>query len=161
MSGEQSTPEPVSRRALVRGIAVGGLSLPLLAACGAGSNSAGPPAGGPTATPTPKHSRSAATGSKPGRPPLTTTSKVPVGGGEIIGNAQVVVTQPSKDEFKAFSSICTHQGCPVSEIQNGAILCPCHGSAFSIKDGSVLGGPAPAPLPEYRITVKGTQIRRA
>ena len=48
--------------------------------------------------------------------------------------------------FKAFTAICTHQGCPVGAVDGGKIVCPCHGSTFSIKDGSP-GRPAPAPSP--------------
>jgi Rieske Fe-S protein len=37
-------------------------------------------------------------------------------------------------------------------------MCPCHGSVFSVKDGSVLGGPAPAPLPAVDVSVKGGEV---
>ena len=60
--------------------------------------------------------------------------------------------------FKGFSAVCTHQGCIVATIANGTIDCPCHGSKFSIKDGSVVNGPAPSPLPPVAITVQGTSI---
>jgi cytochrome b6-f complex iron-sulfur subunit len=45
----------------------------------------------------------------------------------------------------AISTICTHLGCIVKATDNG-FDCPCHGSKFA-KDGSVLKGPAPKPLP--------------
>jgi len=41
---------------------------------------------------------------------------------------------------------------------NGTIDCPCHGSQFSIKDGSVVGGPAPSPLAAQAIRVSGERI---
>jgi nitrite reductase/ring-hydroxylating ferredoxin subunit len=69
--------------------------------------------------------------------PLAKTSDIPVGGGKIFTSPQVVVTQPTAGTFKAFTSICTHQGCPVTQISNGLIMCPCHGSEYSITDGSV------------------------
>lgn len=59
---------------------------------------------------------------------------------------------------KAFSAICTHTGCTVSIISNGTIDCPCHGSQYSIKNGSVVGGPAPSPLPAKQIKVTGSRI---
>ena len=90
---------------------------------------------------------------------LATTADIPVGGGKILKAQKVVVTQPKKDEFKAFSAICTHQGCTVSAIANGTINCPCHGSKFNIADGTVAGGPAPKPLPAEQITVEGNSIR--
>ena len=89
---------------------------------------------------------------------LTTTAEVPVGGGKIIDGPNVVVTQPVAGTFKGFSAVCTHQGCIVATIANGTIDCPCHGSKFSIKDGSVVNGPAPSPLPTVAITVQGTSI---
>ncbi|MBK3571378.1 Rieske (2Fe-2S) protein [Streptomyces sp. MBT62] len=92
---------------------------------------------------------------------LAKTADIPVGGGKILKAQKIVVTQPKKDEFKAFSAICTHQGCTVSAIANGTINCPCHGSKFNIADGTVAGGPAPKPLPAEQITVEGNSIRLA
>jgi Rieske Fe-S protein len=97
----------------------------------------------------------------PAAPPanfLATTSQVPVGGGKIIDGPNIVITQAVAGTFKAFSAVCTHQGCIVDAIANGTIDCPCHGSKFSIKDGSVVNGPAASPLPPIVITVQGTSI---
>ena len=90
---------------------------------------------------------------------LGPASGVPVGGGEIFPDAQVVVTQPTKGDFRGFSSICTHQGCPVTSVSDGTIDCTCHGSRFSIEDGSVQAGPAPRPLPTVEVTVSGGELR--
>jgi len=89
---------------------------------------------------------------------LTTTSEVPVGGGAIFAAQGVVVTQPNEGEFKAFSAICTHQQCPVSSVEGGTINCNCHGSKYSIENGSVTAGPAPSPLEEKTVTVDGENI---
>jgi Rieske Fe-S protein len=78
---------------------------------------------------------------------------VPVGGGVILENADYVVTQPSKGKYKAFSKICTHQGCPVASVSNGVIHCDCHGSEYSIEDGSVKSPPAPKALAAAKTTV--------
>ena len=83
---------------------------------------------------------------------------VPVGGGAIIAAAKVVVTQPAAGQFKAFSSICTHMGCPVAEVADGTINCNCHGSRFDIATGAVKRGPATRPLPAKTVTVKGDRI---
>ena len=90
--------------------------------------------------------------------PSVATSKVPVGGGVILEDADFVITQPSKGTYKAFSKICTHQGCPVASVENGVIHCNCHGSEFSIKDGSVAKPPAPKPLAETKTTVFESNI---
>ena len=92
---------------------------------------------------------------------LATTADIPVGGGRIFKDEQVVVTQPKEGEFKAFTSICTHQRCPVANVEGGTINCTCHGSKFDITDGSVANPPAARPLAEKKITVTGNSIRLA
>ena len=142
---ERIAPDLVSRRTLAGLAAAAGVGVPLLAACGndpssgAGSDS-GSGSGGDLPVP---------------------TSDIEVGGGTIFADQKVVVTQPTEGEFKAFSAICTHQGCAVSTVENGTINCPCHGSEFAITDGSVVAGPAPKPLPAQAIKVSGGSITAA
>lgn len=83
---------------------------------------------------------------------------IPVGGGKVFGTVQVVVTQPKAGEFKAFSAVCTHQGCTVSSVKDGTINCPCHGSKFDMATGQVTAGPALSPLPSKTATVSGDSI---
>lgn len=103
-------------------------------------------------------------GDESGGEVLATTGEVDVGGGVILADRGVVVTQPSSGEFKGFSATCTHQGCTVSSVSDGTINCACHGSKFSIEDGSVvqaasgLTPEAQAPLPEVPISVDGDSI---
>lgn len=92
---------------------------------------------------------------------LAKTSEIPEGGGKIFTDPAVVVTQPTAGTFKAFSSKCTHKGCPVTSIANGVIVCPCHHSEFSIEDGSVKHLPATSPLSAVEITVSGEEIKLA
>ncbi|WP_175407342.1 Rieske (2Fe-2S) protein [Streptomyces sp. TRM64462] len=92
---------------------------------------------------------------------LAKTDDIPVGGGTVFPDEKVVVTQPMAGDFKAFSAVCTHQGCTVGSVVNGLIRCPCHGSRFRIADASVASGPATRPLPEREITVSGGSIRLA
>ncbi|CAN5739249.1 Rieske (2Fe-2S) protein [soil metagenome] len=86
-------------------------------------------------------------------------SEVPVGGGAVFADRDVVLTQPTAGAFQAFSAICTHQGCRVNEVVDGTINCPCHGSKYSVEDGSVVMGPAPLPLPRREVTVDGDSLR--
>ena len=81
-----------------------------------------------------------------GRAPPTSQ----VGGGAIFADEKVVVTQPTEGEFKGFTGICTHQGCTVTAVTDGTINCACHGSKFSLEDGSVRAGRPPRPLPRSR-----------
>jgi nitrite reductase/ring-hydroxylating ferredoxin subunit len=89
---------------------------------------------------------------------------VPLGGGVILGDQNVVVTQPSKGTFEGFSATCTHQGCILASVAGGTINCGCHGSQFSITDGSNVAGPSGspagsvAPLPKVAVRAKGAEI---
>jgi Rieske Fe-S protein len=94
-------------------------------------------------------------------PSLALTSDVPAGGGKILADKKIVITQPRAGSFQAFTAICTHQGCTVSSVSGGTINCPCHGSKFSITNGSVVAGPAPSPLTPVSIKVQGTSIVQA
>jgi Rieske Fe-S protein len=125
------------------------VGVPLLAACSGSS--------GQTAS-DPGSQGSGAGSGHPSGQKLTATSDIEVGGGKIFADQEVVVTQPTSGEFKCFTAICTHQGCPVSDVSDGTINCNCHGSQFSIENGEVKQGPATFPLSEVPITVGGSEI---
>ena len=147
------TTDGLSRRHALTAAAGVGLGLPLLAACnGTSTDTASDPAGQPGAG-------SGSSGGDGGA--FARTSDIPEGGGTLFADQRVVVTQPTAGEFKGFSSTCTHQGCTVGQVAGGTINCPCHGSRFSITDGSVQQGPATAPLPEVKLDVQGTKISKA
>ena len=162
----QQEKSATTRRTILRAAGLLGLTGAGAAALGACAEaSSGSPPATPTApessAPTSQSPTAAATSSKPSastakkapKGPSVATSKVPVGGGVILENADYVVTQPSKGKYKAFSKICTHQGCPVASVANGVIHCNCHGSEYSIKDGSVTNLPAPKALAEAKTVV--------
>jgi Rieske Fe-S protein len=152
-----------TRRGMLAGVGLVGLAGAVSACSSGGSSSSSVGTGAGASTTAPPATASAAapsTGSSTGSAAgaLATTSEIPVGGGMIFTAKKVVVTQPTAGDFKAFSAVCTHMGCIVSTISNGTIDCPCHGSQYSIKNGSVVGGPAPAPLPAVAIKVSGSSI---
>ncbi|MEU9230480.1 Rieske (2Fe-2S) protein [Streptomyces massasporeus] len=123
----------------------------LVAACGGGGDDSGSSS---TQSPT----GDGATSGPAGRV-LANIDEIPVGGGKIFKDEKVVVTQPEPGQFKAFSAICTHQGCTVATVSDGTIDCPCHGSKFRVADGAVAHGPATQPLPAEKITVEGNSVR--
>ncbi|MGY4997126.1 protein kinase domain-containing protein [Streptomyces sp. 900105245] len=146
---------PIARRSTVLGLAGTALT------AGAGltgwklltdhaSDSGARPSESPSVSPSPNSTSSSKE--------LAKTTDIPEGGGKVFKSEGVVVTQPEAGTFKAFSATCTHAGCAVTSIANGVIACPCHGSSFSITDGSVQSGPATKALPATRITVDGDAI---
>ncbi|WP_327644873.1 Rieske (2Fe-2S) protein [Micromonospora zamorensis] len=163
MSDDQALTGPgtQTRRTLLTGVGAVGAAV-VLAACGSddggnGSGSDTPTSGGPAVPST----GDAGGGDRQGSQSLATTSDIPVGGGKVLATEGVVITQPSPGQFKGFSPICTHQNCPVTNVDGGTINCTCHGSKFSIEDGSVKAGPATKPLPPKNIKVTGDQISLA
>lgn len=84
---------------------------------------------------------------------LVRAEDIPVGGGKAFAAEKIVVTQPTKGTFKGFSAKCTHTGCLIDKVAEGAIICPCHGSRFGISDGAVQKGPAMLALPAEPISV--------
>jgi Rieske Fe-S protein len=83
---------------------------------------------------------------------LAAVDDVPDGGGLVLADQRVVLVR-SGDEVRAFSSTCTHQGCPVDGVSDGVITCPCHGSAFDAATGDVVTGPASRPLERVQVEV--------
>jgi nitrite reductase/ring-hydroxylating ferredoxin subunit len=159
---EPQTDSQATRRGVLAGVGLVGLAS-AITACGAGTSStqaAGNAATTPAAAGSTTASSAAAGGasSSAGAKALAATSQIPVGSGMIFPGPQVVVTQPTAGEFKAFSAICTHMGCIVNQISDGTIDCPCHGSQYSITTGDVVTGPAPRPLPAKQIKVSGGSV---
>jgi Rieske Fe-S protein len=148
----------LTRRAMIGGAAGVGVAT-VLSGCSKKSDTS---SSGSTASAAPTTEPTAgATGGTGTTTALAKTSDIPVGGGKIIADQKIVITQPAAGEIKAFTAVCTHQGCTVGTVENGLIKCPCHGSMFKIADGSVAGGPAPAPLAAIPVTVTNGDITKA
>jgi Rieske Fe-S protein len=160
-------PEPhgPTRRTVLRAAglaALAGGGAAALAACSSDAGTASPaassaaaPAGGASSS-APAASASSSASAASG-PASVAAADVPIGGGVILKDANYVITQPTKGKYKAFSKICTHMGCPVAEVDK-TINCKCHGSKYSIEDGSVVNPPATKPLAESPVTVSGGKV---
>ncbi|MFB6812344.1 Rieske (2Fe-2S) protein [Streptomyces sp. NPDC056387] len=148
-----SDPTPTARRTVLAAGAAVALAGGTLTACGGEEQSPKSGPGSPStpqAAATPSASSGAGTGTGKA---LVKSSAVPVGGGTVLKEEKLVVTQPTAGSFRCFTAVCTHQGCLVNKVEAGTIDCPCHGSRFQITDGAVAHGPATRPLAEKQITV--------
>jgi Rieske Fe-S protein len=143
-------PRP-TRRIVFHGLGALGVAV-ALAGCGSDNTGSTEPAPDQS-----KSSGGSTGGAAPGKA-LTTTSEVPVGGGVILADQKVVITQPKAGQFDAFSAVCTHQGFLVTSVEGGTITCNHHGSQYDAKTGAVKAGPAPAGLQKVGIVVKGGKI---
>jgi Rieske Fe-S protein len=138
-AGRPAPAPAASRRAVLRGMgAIGAAAVGAGALPGCGSDDDAAAADSPT-----KRVKAA---------------DIPVGGGVIYPDVVVVVTQPVAGTFKAFSAMCMHLGCVVNQVDHGKIICPCHGSEYSITDGSVYQGPSTTGLNPRTVTVSGDTL---
>jgi Rieske Fe-S protein len=92
---------------------------------------------------------------------LATTDEIPVGGGIILTDARIVITQPKPWTFRGFSAVCTHQGQTVGRVSDNTITCLAHGSQYDAATGDVTMGPATDGLDPVRLRVRGDAILRA
>ncbi len=133
----------MERRTVVQLLGISALAVAGLSAC---SSSAASP------------TRVASSGGSSSADVRIPLSDIPVGGGVIRAADKVVATQATAGRYKAFSAVCQHQGCIVGSIEGNKIVCPCHGSAYSIVDGSVLNGPTTRPLIPKPSSVEGSDL---
>ena len=142
--------DQTTRRAVLGGVAAVGAGA-VLAACGSDEPTS---TGGGDAT----SGDGGSGGDAPAGGEIGTTADVPVGGGTVFQKEKIVVTQPTEGDFKAFTAVCTHQGCTVGAVNGDTIQCNCHGSEYNAADGTVKKGPAPKALAPKKITVEGDKL---
>ncbi len=71
-----------------------------------------------------------------------------------IGGRDLVICH-SRDGWFALDNVCTHAYARMHEgrLRGCRIICPLHGASFDIRDGTVLGAPATAPLSTYPLRI--------
>jgi nitrite reductase/ring-hydroxylating ferredoxin subunit len=149
----QHVPSTTGRRNVLRGAAaLAGMAAiaPLTAGSASAAETVPTRPAGADKKPKPKKGGGAAGGMT-----LGPASDVPVGQGKIYDDQKVVVTQPKKGEYHAFSAVCTHQACILADCDGGKINCGCHASSFDFTTGAPEGGPATVPLPKKNVKVVG------
>ena len=102
--------------------------------------------------------RSAAAGGGDERVNAGPAQNLPVGAGKkVVYKSNPVWVIHAPFGFVALSAVCTHLGCIVEYDPKRLIWCPCHAATFDLR-GNVMGGPAPRPLPSYRVAVVGGNV---
>lgn len=98
-------------------------------------------------------------GSGPQSMEVDATGLKPNSGNVIqFGSQPAMLVRTEEGELRAFSAVCTHLGCTVNYDPNSkSIWCPCHNAAFDLH-GRVIGGPPPAPLPEYAVNERDGKV---
>ena len=147
----------LSRRTLIRNAGLSALAIGTLSACSNYGNQPTAPNSAPGSDGASSGSPGSGTGGSGSGGLTAAKADIPVGGGKIFPDSQAVVTQPKSGDFKAFTAVCTHQACIVAEVAE-TINCNCHGSKFSITDGSVVTGPATSPLAAKTVTANGENL---
>lgn len=63
-------------------------------------------------------------------------------------------------QIYALDDTCVHAGCSLADgrLEGASIVCPCHGSQYDLRDGSVIHGPATMPEPHYDVRIQNGQI---
>ncbi|RNH98180.1 Rieske (2Fe-2S) protein [Micromonospora aurantiaca] len=96
--------------------------------------------------------------SSPGTAPLARLSDIPVGGGLVVRDRNIVISRGSAAGIVAFTAVCSHQGCQVTSVVGGLIRCPCHRSRFDAGTGHPVAGPATQPLTPVAIKLVGDMV---
>lgn len=95
--------------------------------------------------------------------PVVNLGEIPVDGVKLFAyptpDDRCILIRTGEDEYNAYSQKCTHLSCAVYYEKEGQRLaCPCHQGYFSVKDGSVLQGPPPRPLPRILLERQGQEL---
>ncbi|HEY3127881.1 MAG TPA: Rieske 2Fe-2S domain-containing protein [Acidobacteriota bacterium] len=69
-----------------------------------------------------------------------------------------ILIRLSKNELVAYGQKCTHLSCAVFWEGGSKITCPCHHGFFDVRDGHVLAGPPPRPLPRIPLKISDGRV---
>ena len=100
------------------------------------------------------------------RQKIANNSEVPAGESLLFTypheDRSAVLIHLASGDFVAYDAVCTHLGCQIHfdkkpikgwEGRTDNLFCACHGAVFDPKNGSVLDGPPPRPMPKIRLEV--------
>lgn len=77
---------------------------------------------------------------------------------EVAGRKLAVTVHDG--QVYAFDDACTHAQCSLSggEVEDGAVICPCHFAPFELSTGAMRAGPAKDALRCYRAQLAGDTL---
>ena len=84
------------------------------------------------------------------------TQLLPFNKNKMVAFFKDFIIVNKKDKTTVLSSHCTHLGCTIDKIENGRLVCPCHGSEYDL-DGNAIKGPAYKPLENIPSEVSADQ----
>jgi Rieske Fe-S protein len=95
--------------------------------------------------------------------PVAQLTELPVLGVKLFNypgpSDPCLLMRTGEDSFVAYSQKCTHLSCAVYyRNKSGRLECPCHEGAFAVRDGSVIQGPPPRPLPRVVLEKRGDSL---
>lgn len=70
---------------------------------------------------------------------------------EVSFKEELIIVRKN-DDYSVFSARCSHLGCIINKIKGDELICPCHGSRFSL-NGDVLEGPASKKLARLNFNI--------
>ena len=146
-----STPRPDRRQflAAIGTIAVAGVTIPVLAGCGSGTQVQ------TESFPEVDEATKQAIGA------AINAGEIGVGQAKFFTDAGLIVTQPTRGQYVALTDICPHEQGKVTRMTNGQLVCPLHGSQFDPATGAVTAGPSLAGLVTKSVSVSGSSATLA
>jgi cytochrome b6-f complex iron-sulfur subunit len=135
----------LSRRGFLSATTMSMLGAVLASACGGGG-------GGPTGVVTPPTTVGVSVSGNVITVDLTQVPALTAASGFILVARPSTIIIHTGDDYRAFTSTCTHQQCTVGDFRGGRIICPCHGSQYDAT-GQVVEGPATQRLREFAVSL--------
>jgi nitrite reductase/ring-hydroxylating ferredoxin subunit len=78
----------------------------------------------------------------------------------VDAGGRAVLLYRDVDRISAIDDTCNHAGCSLvrGTVEQGAIVCACHGSTFRLADGELLRGPASSSQPAFDVRVRRGKV---
>jgi len=134
----------LSRRGFLSTTTMSMIGAVLASACGGG--------GGPTGVVTPPTTVGVSVSGNVITVDLTKVPALTASSGFILVARPSTIIIHTGDDYRAFTSTCTHEQCTVGDFRGGRIICPCHGSQYDAA-GQVVVGPATQRLREFAVAL--------